>query len=58
MNTQAPMRDKYLGTSFESALVRVDVMLGGDSLTTINVVFREILDSVQEEGRVPLHEVD
>ena len=58
MNTQALMRDKYLGTSFESALVHVDVMLGGDSLTTINVVFREILDSVQEEGRVPLHKVD
>ena len=35
-----------------------DVGLVVGSLTAINVVFREVWNSVQEEGRVPLQEVD
>ena len=39
------------------ALVQV-VEIVADSFTAINMVFREVWDSVEEEGRVPLDEVD
>jgi hypothetical protein len=53
------VRNKWLSTTIWSGTgTCCGQDIGADSFSAVNMVFREVWDSVEEEGRVPLHGVD